>query len=146
MARLELLPVLIFNDATRFHVGKGERFRQITALTGPLDDFLVHFSIKIDDAPVWPDGSGADVVYVGIFLQKSNGGIGLRFDARFRKNLDPDVLFVDVAINDGALGVHMAAAIENHGVRARAGGIVLQCEIFWRYRQPVVASRNGFGE
>ena len=38
---------------------------------------------------------------------------------------------------------HIARAIENHGVRAFAGGIVFQREVFWSDREPVIA-RGGF--
>ena len=127
----------VFDDAAGVHIGKRESFRKILEAAGFDDGLLERFAFEIHDAAVGMDGTAADIQDVHLLLVKGKFDVGFA-GAFLSKYFDADV-FAD----RGFLGIHIARAIENHGVGAGLRGIVFQRQVGGKNGKPIIAGGGG---
>jgi hypothetical protein len=95
----ELLAILELDDGAGLNVREREAFLCQARFARALHQLFEDLAVKIDDCAVRRDGSRAHVFYVGIFLVKEDPLRGLGLRAALRENFDPEVLFVEFAID-----------------------------------------------
>src|SRR6266702_808387 len=87
----EIHRIVVFDDASRLHVGEREGLRQILEATCLYDFFFIDLAVEIHDRAVRPDGSGFDAVYVFVFLEKWNFHVRI-FSPFFREYLFANIV------------------------------------------------------
>src|ERR1700675_2265425 len=134
--------VLVLDDAAGLNVGKRKSLGQVLVTAALRNNFLEGSPFEIHYRAVGLDGSRAEVPDFGRFFAERNFDVAF-VGAFLSEDFDANVIGDGGAIGGNVFFAHIARAIENHGVRAFAGGIVFQREVFWSDREPVIA-RGGF--
>src|SRR3974377_1903682 len=67
--------VVVLENATHLNVGHGEGFRQVLQSPSLHDRLIECLSGEIDNAAIWPDGTGMDVDDLPLILEERNFNI-----------------------------------------------------------------------
>ena len=135
--RFELFLVFVFDNAAGLNIGKVEGFYKILLSAALFDGFFKNFAVEIDDGAVWVNCASTDVPNVTGILKKRNLDAAL-ICSFFGENLDSDVFSNRSAVGVYVLFAYGTIAVEDHGVRAGTGGIVLEGEVRGRDGKPII--------
>jgi hypothetical protein len=134
--------VLVLNNAAGLNVGESESFCEEFFAAALFDDFFERLAFEIHDRTVGADGARMNAFDIAGFLHKRDFDVGL-IGALLGEDLDAHIFDDGGTVGGGVFFVHVARAVEDHGVCAGLGGVVFQGQVGGRYREPIVAGGGG---
>ena len=133
-ARLEFMPVAVFNDAAHLNIGHGEGLGEPPDPSRLYDWLLVHGAVEFDDAPIRVDGPCLNAVDALRSLVEGNLNVrvltaflGQNFDASVHRFARSVVIPVDLPVQENRR-------------RSQGLGLTGHFELVRRNRQPVLGS------
>ena len=112
---IQVIGVVILDDAAHLHVGQCEGFRQELHALRLHDGLVKSLSFEIHNRAIRPDCPGLNAVDVSFFLKKRNLHVGV-LSAFLRQDLDPRVV-VFVRRMVAVISVHLPVQIQRQRSR-----------------------------
>ncbi len=132
--------VVVFNDASRLHVGERKRLGQILEASRLHNFFFVDLAVKVDDRSIRPNGPGLDAVDILNILDERNFHIRI-LAALFHEYLFPHV--VELVRGPACAVVPVNLTIKNDCWSPGRLWLTGHLQLFLRDRLPFVAGAYG---